>query len=78
VVEGWGRTATDQIGCRTGSARVAALYAPVPSNWVAATAARYGVPMYRDLDMMIAEWGPEPLSDWSDIDRISTGTPGVP
>jgi hypothetical protein len=64
VAEGYGRVLVGTTGWRARFARVLALYAgaaiSVHPPEIRSTAARYGVPLYRDLPAFTAEWGPDP------------------
>jgi hypothetical protein len=64
VVEGYGRVLIGTAGWRSRFGRILALYSVRellgghrPS--VVETASRYGVPLYRSLDGMASEWGPD-------------------
>jgi hypothetical protein len=63
VVGGYGRTLVGTQGWRSRFSRVLALYAgPFAVGQrrdVEETAASYEVPLYRDLDAMVGEWGPD-------------------
>jgi len=64
VAEGYGRVLVGTTGWRARFSRILALYAgaaiSVRFPEIRSTAARYGVPLYRDLRAFAAEWGPDP------------------
>jgi hypothetical protein len=65
VVRGCGRVVLGQYGWRAERAQVDALYVPVartPTDGLVAVAQFYGAPIYRDLDAMCEERGPD---DWT-------------
>jgi hypothetical protein len=64
VVEGYGRVLFGTAGWRARFGRILALYAVTEALDVRRppleeVAARYGVPLYRDLHAMSSEWGPD-------------------
>jgi hypothetical protein len=64
IVEGYGRVLVGTAGWRARFGRVLALYAftelhDAPRPPVEEIADRYAVPLYRSLDAMAAEWGPD-------------------
>lgn len=63
VAAGYGRVLFGTQGWRAGSARILALYAdPTVTDHtreLGAAGAAYGVPVYRDLDAIVSEWGPD-------------------
>lgn len=63
VVAGYGRVLVGTQGWRSRYARVLALYAdPTVTDHtreLGATAAAYGAPVYRNLDAIVSEWGPD-------------------
>jgi hypothetical protein len=63
IVGGYGRVLMGTAGWRSRFGRILALFAgPTVTNHtrlLGATAAAYGVPLYRQLDPMVTEWGPE-------------------
>jgi hypothetical protein len=63
VAAGYGRVLIGTEGWRARFGRVLALYAgpTITSHTreLGATAAAYGAPVYRDLDAIVAEWGPD-------------------
>jgi hypothetical protein len=64
IVAGYGRVLIGTTGWRSRFGRILALYAgPTVTNHtreLGAAAAAYGVPVYRDLDAIVSEWGPDP------------------
>jgi len=64
VAEGYGRVLVGTTGWRARFSKVLALYAGAAISArfpeIRSTAARYGVPIYRDLTAFAAEWGPDP------------------
>lgn len=65
VVRGCGRVVLGQYGWRAERAQVDALYVPVsrtPTDGLVAVSQSYGAPIYRDLDAMCEERGPD---DWT-------------
>jgi hypothetical protein len=64
IVAGYGRVLIGTTGWRSHFGRILALYAgPTVTNHtreLGAAAAAYGVPVYRDLDAIVSEWGPDP------------------
>jgi hypothetical protein len=64
VVAGYGRVLIGTAGWRSHFGRILALYAgPTVTNHtreLGAAAAAYEVPVYRDLDAIVSEWGPDP------------------
>ena len=63
IVAGYGRVLIGTAGWRSHFARILALYAgPTVTGHtraLGATAAAYDVPLYRDLDAIVSEWGPD-------------------
>jgi hypothetical protein len=63
VVAGYGRVLIGTEGWRARFGRVLALFAgPTVTNHtreMGVAAAAYGVPLYRDLDAIVSEWGPD-------------------
>ena len=63
IVAGYGRVLVGTAGWRARFSSILALFAgPTVTNHtrlLGATAAAYGVPLYRCLDAMVGEWGPD-------------------
>lgn len=64
VVEGYGRVLIGTAGWRARFGRILALYSAseagaVPQHPLADVAARYEVPLYRNLEALATEWGPD-------------------
>jgi hypothetical protein len=63
VAEGYGRLLIGTAGWRARFSRILALFAGPSvqnhSRQVMVAAGQYGVPLYRDLDAFVAEWGPD-------------------
>jgi hypothetical protein len=65
VIAGSGRVLLAQHGWRAERARVDALFVPrsrTPSNQLLEVVEAYGTPLYRDLDELYEERGPDPLT----------------
>jgi hypothetical protein len=64
IAAGYGRVLIGTEGWRARFGRILALFAgpTVTSHTreLGAAAAEYGVPLYRDLDAIVSEWGPDP------------------
>jgi hypothetical protein len=64
VVAGYGRVLVGTAGWRAHFGRILALFAgPTVTNHtreLGAAAAAYAVPVYRDLEAIVTEWGPDP------------------
>jgi hypothetical protein len=71
VAAGYGRVLIGTQGWRARFGRILALYAgPTVTDHtreMGATAAAYRVPLYRDLDAIVSEWGP----DRADVDSLT-------
>jgi hypothetical protein len=71
IVAGYGRVLFGTQGWRARFAQILALYAgPTVTDHtreMGAAAAEYGVPLYRDLDAIVSEWGP----DRTLVDRLT-------
>jgi hypothetical protein len=63
IVAGYGRVLIGTAGWRSQFARILALFAgPTVTDHtrqLGAAAATYEVPLYRDLDVLVSEWGPD-------------------
>jgi hypothetical protein len=64
VVAGYGRVLVGTAGWRAHFGRILALYAgptvTIHTRELGAAAAAYAAPVYRDLDAIVSEWGPDP------------------
>jgi hypothetical protein len=64
IAAGYGRVLIGTAGWRARFARILALYAGPTitdhTRQLGAAAATYDVPLLRDLDAFVAEWGPDP------------------
>jgi hypothetical protein len=71
IVAGYGRVLIGTEGWRARFGRILALFAdPTVTNHtreLGAAGATYGVPLYRDLDAIVTEWGP----DRADVDSLT-------